>query len=412
MSMLADPTTYAAGVPYRELARFRRDAPVSWVDEPALAYHSADGGRRVRRGTGYWAVTRHADVVTAARSPGTFSSAAQGAFLADPRTPEDLQRVRQLLVNMDAPEHRRIRRHITAAFTPQAAQAMAEGIRRHATALVERAVTAGAVDAVAGLAAELPLLVLVDLLGMPRADRGLLLRWSNSLVGFDDPEYGGGSLDRYRQTFREALGYAGGLASDRRRRPGDDLASRLVHGEVDGQRLSDAEFAQLWLLLVVAGNETTRHLLSGSLLALAEWPDQRRRLAADPQATPRAVDELLRYVSPVMQFRRTALADTELGGQRIAAGDKVVLYFVSANRDERVFRDPDSLDLGRRPNPHLAFGVGPHYCLGSHLAHLEAKVLLDTLRPHLHRLRLAGPVVRLESTFMSGIKSLPMAFGG
>jgi cytochrome P450 len=410
--MLADPATYAAGVPHQELARRRREAPVSWVDEPALAYHSAGDGRRVRQGTGYWAVTRHADVIAAARSPGIFSSAAKGAFLADPRTPEDLQRARQLLVNMDAPEHRRIRRHITAAFTPQAVQAMGAGIRQHAAALVARAVAAGTFDAVACLAAELPLLVLVDLLGMPRADRGLLLRWSNSLVGFDDPEYGGGSLDRYRQTFREALGYAAALAADRRRRPGDDLVSRLVHGEVDGDRLTDPEFAQLWLLLVVAGNETTRHLLSGSLLALAAWPDQRGRLAADPAATPRAVDELLRYVSPVMQFRRTALADTELGGQRIAAGDKVVLYFVSANRDEGVFRDPDSLDLRRRPNPHLAFGVGPHYCVGSHIAHLEAQVLLDAMRPHLRRLCLAGPVVRMESTFMSGIKSLPMAFGG
>lgn len=412
--MLADPTTFAAGVPYHELARRRREAPVAWVDEPELAYHGTDAGRpvrRVRRGSGYWAITRHADVIAVSRAPGIFSSAAQGAFLADPLTPDDLQRSRQLLVNMDAPEHRRIRKHISAAMTPQTIRATTAGITRHAQALVADALAAGTFDAVGDLAAELPLLVLADLLGMPRADRGLLLRWSNNLVGFDDPAYGGGSLDRYRETFREALGYAGELAADRRRRPGDDLASRLVHSEVDGERLTGAQFGQLWLLFVVAGNETTRHLLAGSLLALSARPEQQQRLAADPAGLPRAVDELLRYVSPVMQFRRTALVDTELAGQRIAAGDKVVLYFVSANRDEDVFHQPDRLDLGRSPNPHLAFGVGPHYCVGSHLAHLEAQVLLDTLRPHLPRLRRAGPVVRLESTFMNGIKSLPMTFG-
>jgi len=410
MRGLADPATYAAGVPHDEFARRRREAAVSWVDEPALRYHSRTGGTRVRQGSGFWAVTRHAAIVTAARSPGAFSSAARGAFLSDPRTPEDLQRARQLLVNMDAPEHSRIRRHLTAAFTPNAVQALAAGVRRHAESLVDRAVAAGAVDGVADLAAELPLLVLVDLLGMPRADRGLLLTWSNNLVGFDDPEYGGGSVDAYRRTFHEALRYAAELASSRRRRPGDDLASRLATGEVSGRRLSDVEFGQLWLLLVIAGNETTRHLLSGALLALAEWPDQRDSLAADPALTAPAVDELLRWVTPIMQFRRTAVTDIQLCGQPVRAGEKVVLYYVAANRDEAVYRDPDRLDLARRPNPHLAFGVGPHYCIGSHLAHLEARTLLDALRPHLPRLRLAGAPVRLGSSFMSGMKSLPIAF--
>ncbi len=407
--MLADPATYAAAVTHQEFARRRRSAPVSWVDEPALRYHSEAGGAQVRQGEGYWAVTRHRPVVAAARAPSVYSSAAKGAFLADPRTPADLERARQLLTNMDAPEHGRIRRHITAAFTPNAVQAMAASIQRHAETVVRQAVAAGEFEAVSTVAAELPLLVLVDLLGMPRADRGLLLRWSNQLVGFDDPEYGGGSVDAYRQTFREAFGYARELAASRRRNPGDDLVSALVTGEVEGRRLTDPEFGQLWLLLVIAGNETTRHLLSGALLALAEWPDQRARLAGDPALTPTAVDELLRWVTPIMQFRRTAVVDTELHGQPIRAGDKVVLYYVSANRDEEVYHEPDRLDLARRPNPHLAFGVGPHYCVGSHIAHLEARILLDTLREHLPRLRVAGPAVRLESSFMNGIKSLPMA---
>jgi cytochrome P450 len=407
--MLADPAAYRAGVPWAEFARRRREAPVAWVTEPELRRHSAADGDRLRRGSGFWAVTRHQSVVDASRAPEVFSSAAQGAFLADPRTTEDLERARQLLVNMDAPEHAKIRRHVSAAFTPRAVRSLAGSVGAHAAALVRQVAAAGRFDVVADLAAELPLLVLADLLGMPRADRGLLLRWSNSLVGFDDPEYGGGSVDAYAQTFTEAFRYARELASQRRRQPADDLVSWLVRSTVDDKALSEAEFCQLWLLLVIAGNETTRHLLSGALVTLTQWPGQCARLADQPALTASAVDELLRWVTPIMQFRRTASADTELDGQRIEAGQKVVLYYISANRDEAVFTDPDQLDLGRQPNPQLSFGTGPHYCLGSQLAHLEARTVLDVLRPHLGRLRLAGPVVRLESNFMNGIKSAPMS---
>jgi cytochrome P450 len=410
--MLADPATYAAGVPWDEFARRRREAPVAWVDEPVLRRHSAADGDLAQRGTGFWAVTRHDLVISVSREPSVFSSAARGAFLANPRTAEDLERARQLLVNMDAPAHARIRRHVTAAFTPRAVQRLTGTVHEHAARLVRGIAAAGCFDAVADLAAELPLLVLADLLGMPRDDRVLLLRWSNNLVGFDDPDYGGGSIDRYRQTFAEAFTYAQALAAHRRQHPADDLVSRLVVSEAGGQRLTGPEFCQLWLLLVIAGNETTRHLISGALLALTQLPGQLARLAADPALTPLAVDELLRWVSPIMQFRRTATADTELAGQPIRAGDKVVLYYISANRDEAVFARADQLDLARQPNPQLAFGTGPHYCLGSHLAHLEARILLDELRPYLPRLRVAAPVIRLASSFMNGIKSLPMSLAG
>jgi cytochrome P450 len=410
--MLADPATYTAGVPWEEFARLRLRAPVAWVDEPVLHRRSAAGGELTHRGTGFWAVTRYDLVVSVSRAPGAFSSAARGAFLADPRTPEDMERARQLLVNMDAPGHGRIRRHVAAAFTPRAVHRVAAAVHRHAARLVRAIAAAGCFDAVTDLAAELPLLVLADLLGVPRADRSLLLRWSNHLVGFDDPDYGGGSIDQYRDTFAEAFAYAEALAGSRRQHPTDDLVSALVHGQAGGRPLSRAEFCQLWLLLVIAGNETTRHLISGALLALTQWPAERARLAAEPGLTPLAVDELLRWVSPIMQFRRTATADTELGGQSIRAGDKVVLYYISANRDETVFSRAGRLELSRRPNPQLAFGVGPHYCLGSHLAHLEARVMLDELRPYLPRLRVSGPVVRLASNFMNGIKSLPMSVAG
>lgn len=406
---LADPAAYEQGVPFAEFARRRREAPVAWVAEPELVRHGTDGSASAQ-GTGYWAVTRHATVLAASREPTVFSSAERGAFLPDPRTRQDLERARQLLVNMDAPRHTWMRRLVSSAFTPRAVAAMRDSVRRLASEVVDRAVACGEIDVVTDLAAELPLLVLAELLGMDPADRNMLFTWSNNLVGFDDPRYGGGQVERYRQTFAQAFAYCDALAARRRAEPGDDLFSRLVHAEADGRKLTGPELSQLWLLLVIAGNETTRHLISGSVAALHDHPGELSRLVAEPGLVPTAVDELLRWVSPIMQFRRTAVRDTELGGQPIAAGDKVVLYYISANRDETVFAAPDRLDLGRTPNPHLAFGTGPHFCLGAHLARLEAAELLAALLPHLPRLRLTGPPVRMRTNFMNAITSLPARF--
>jgi cytochrome P450 len=408
--LISDPAVYRAGVPHEEFARRRRECPVDWVEEKALWRYGAGGAASVR-GSGYWAVVRHETVVAVSRNPAVFSSGERGAFLPDPKSRQDLERTRQLLINMDAPEHRRIRRFVAAAFSPRTVQLLEQGIRSHARRLVAAALDRDEFDVVRDLAAELPLLSLADLLGMPREDRGLLFEWSNRLVGFDDPDYGG-SVDDYKRTFSEAFEYALELAAAKRRWPGDDLVSELVRLAVDPGHLSEREYCNLWVLLVVAGNETTRHLVSGSILALVEWPEERDRLVADPSLTPLAVEELLRFVSPVMQFRRTATCDVELEGRQVRAGDKVVLYYASANRDEAVFRDADRLDLGRQPNPQLAFGVGPHFCLGAHLARLEAAALLDELRPYLASLQVSGEVVRLESNFMSGIKSMPASFGG
>jgi cytochrome P450 len=382
---------------------------VAWVAEPLLWRHSS-GGKIAQQGSGFWAVTTHDLVLSASRRTVEFSSAAKGAFLADPRSPADLRQTRQLLVNMDGPQHIRIRKLVTSVFTPRAVRGLTDSIAAHAQALVQSVVDREQFDVVADLASELPLLVLSDLLGMPRADRRLLYQWSNHLVGFDDPEYGGGDVDAYRSTMAEAFQYALRLAADRRAHPTDDLISLLANVEVDGQRLSDREFCNFWLLLVVAGNETTRHLIAGSLQALAAHPAQRDRLVSGAVGVAAAVEELLRWVTPIMQFRRTATADTEIGGQAISAGDKVVLYYASANRDTAVFTDPDRLDLGRDPNPHLSFGIGPHFCLGAHLARLEVTTLLTALLPHLSRLRLTGPVVRLESNFVNGAKSMPATF--
>lgn len=408
---IAHPLTYAEGVPHESFAALQRDDPVSWTPEPLLERHSA-GGRTAQRGTGYWAVTRHAAVLEASRRTDAFSSARRGAFLVDPRSRRDLEQSRQLLVNMDAPHHTGIRRVVTAVFTPRAVRRLADQVRDHARTVVAAAVVKGECDAVADLAAELPLLVLADLLGMDPADRHLLFTWSNHLVGFDDPEYGGGDIDAYRRTLGEAFRYALDTAALRREKPGDDLVSLLVNAEVDGRKLTDREFCHLWLLLVVAGNETTRHLISNSILALAQHPEQRQRLVDDPALVPSAVEELLRWVTPIMQFRRTATRDVELDGRLIREGDKVVLYYTAANRDPAVFADPHRLDLGRDPNPHLAFGVGPHFCLGASLARLEARTLLDEIRPHLRHLTVTGDVIRLGSNFVNGLKVLPIGLSG
>lgn len=403
---IAHPATYAAGVPHGEFARRRRDAPVSWVDEPLLIRHSA-AGQISQRGSGYWAVTTHAAVLAASRRTEDFSSAAKGAFIVDPRTPADLRQTRQLLISMDEPQHVLIRKLVTSVFTPRSVKQMADSIVVHAERLVDKVTGMGEFDVVLDLARELPLLVLCDLLGVPERDRHLLYGWSNHLVGFEDPEYGGGDIDVYRNTFVEAFAYALDLAAQRRANPTDDLVSRLAHAEVDGRRLSDREFCNFWLLLVVAGNETTRHLISGSLDVLSVDAAQRDRLVSGEVAMSTAVDELVRWVTPIMQFRRTARHDTELAGQHIHAGDKVVLYYTSANRDAAVFTEPDRLDLGRDPNPHLAFGIGPHFCLGAHLARLELNCLLTAFRLHLPRLELTGPVVRLESNFVNAVKAMP-----
>jgi cytochrome P450 len=403
---LSDPGTFFSSVPHAEFARRRREAPVSWVDETTLWRHGVRG-RVPMRGSGYWAVTRHATVTAALRDVRAFSSEARGAFLVDPASRADLERMRQLLINMDAPRHQKYRRVLSEAFTPVAVRRLAEGIRLHARALVRRCLERQEFDIVSDLAAELPLLVLADLFGMPREDRGLLLRWSNNLVGFDDPDYGDGDIEIYKGTFVESFAYVATLAAAKRANPTDDLVGRLVSSEVDGQRLTESEIGHLWIMLLVAGNESTRHLLSGSLLALAEHPGDRDRLAADPGLVAPAVEELLRWVSPIMLFRRTATRDVELDGQRIREGDKVALYFISANRDEEVFASPDRLDLARAPNPHVAFGAGPHFCLGAHLARMEAAALLEALGRDLSRLELRGPVTRLRSNFMNGIKSMP-----
>jgi cytochrome P450 len=409
-ALLFDPATYADGVPHAEFARRRREAPVAWVREKPLIRRS--GARSVAvRGTGYWAVTRHATIAAVSKRREVFSSALRGAFLPDPKSAAELEQNRRLVINMDPPDHGRIRQTVAAAFQPKLVLALHGAMLAEAHALLGE-LRGREFDAVTELAAELPLRAICAFVGMPAADRTLLMRWSNSLVGFDDPDFSAAEIDAYKRAFIDVQAYAIGLIRSKRRTPAEDLTSALVHGPLADGTISEAEFCSLFLLLVIAGNETTRHLLSGALLALSEHAEQRRGLIADPTLIRSAVEELLRYVSPVMQMRRTALTDTELEGQAIAAGDKVVLYYISGNYDEEVFTDPHRLDLARQPNPHLGFGIGPHFCLGAALARVEATALLEALGPELERFELTAAPERLQSNFVNGLKSMPARIRG
>ena len=264
-------------------------------------------------------------------------------------------------------------------------------------------------DFVAEIAAELPLQAIAELMGIALADRHLVFNWSNRLIGFDDPEFQA-SWDEAKLAAAEMYMYANQLAAERRDRPGDDLVSVLMNAEVEGERITELEFDLFFVLLAVAGNETTRNLISGGMLALLEHPAERAKLIADPSKIPTGIEELLRWVSPVMHFRRTAMRDTEIRGQKIREGDKVVIYYISANRDEEIFPDPYRFDVERTPNDHLAFGIGEHFCLGSNLARLEIRVIFEELLRRLPDIALAGPVARLRSNFINGIKHMPVRF--
>lgn len=390
-----DPDVYVQGVPHEAFKKLREEAPVFFHDEP--------GGR------GFWAVTKYEDVVTVSKDPGRFSSARGGTNIPD-YPPDDLSSIRLLLVNMDPPQHRKFRRLVSTGFTPRIIKRLEPQMRATTRAIVDKVASEGSCDFVTQIAAELPLQVLADLMGIPQEDRHKVFDWSNRLIGFDDPEFQT-SLEDARVASAEVWMYANELAAKKRKNPGGtDIVSVLLEAEVDGERLREDEFDAFFLLLSVAGNETTRNLISGGMLALMENPEQLQRLVQNPSLVPSAVEEMLRWVTPVMHFRRTATRDTELRGQKIKEGDKVIIYYISANRDEDVFDDPYTFDITRNPNEHLAFGIGEHFCLGNNLARLEIRIMFEELLSRLPDMEVAGPVRRLRSNFINGVKELPVRF--
>lgn len=428
-----DPATYADAVPFGALARLRRDSPVVWVDEvPVLGWPG---------GPGFWLVLRHGDVESVLKAPRLFSSWLGATQIRDPPTPGALGYVRAMMLNMDPPEHARLRRLLSRSFTPRAVSQLEERIRGHARVLCGRvfAGARGECDFAKDVAADLPLLALADVLGMPEQDRWLLFDWSNRVIGYQDPDYAssaefdpsggtpmareavslrpvpdaGGRLPdpRTREGMPDLYAYAHLLADEKRRRPGDDVMSILLaQADDDGGRVSAEEFENMFWLFAVAGNETLRNGLPGACIALLEHQGAQRELRADPGLMPGAVDEMLRWWTPVMTFRRTATADCELAGQRIRGGDKVVVSFTSANRDEAVFRDAGQFDIRRHPNPHLVFGHGPHFCLGSHLARAQLSALFSEVLARTSALAYAGEPSYLRSNFQRGVKRLPVAW--
>ncbi len=391
---LTDPDNFVAGVPHHWFRKLRAEAPVYWHEE------SDDG-------PGFWAITKYEDLKHVSRSPKLFCSS-QGTNI-ESHDGETLQRLQMIMLNMDPPKHVKFRRLVQRGFTPNRVQHMEARTRERARAIVDAVAGRGECDFVNDVAAELPLQVIADLMGVPQEDRRILFDLSNRLIGFEDPEFQTSREDAM-QASAEMWAYANQLAARRREGPQDDLTTALLTGEVDGERLNELEYDSFFLLLAVAGNETTRNLISHGMLALMRHPESRDRLVADPSLIPDAVEEMLRYSPPVMYFRRTATADTEIRGVPIRAGDKVVLYYPSVNRDEDVFEDPDRFDVTRSPNHHLAFGIGEHFCLGANLARLEINILFEELLARLPDMEIAGEVRRLRSSFIDGIKEIPVRY--
>lgn len=395
---LVDPGAYErGGIPHEQLAWLREH-------EPVHRHH----GDPERDHPPFWAITRHEDVVHVSRHPEVFSSWERLA-LFDEVPEEHLVLQRMMMLNQDPPEHSRKRSIVNRGFTPRAIGALAEHIRDICRRLVDETAARGdEADFVRDLAAPLPLYVICELLGAPPEDREKIFTWSNTLIGGDDPEFQR-TPEEGQEAAAELYAYANVLAADRRENPREDIVTRLLQPDAGGEVLTGDEFELFVMLLSVAGNETTRNAASGGMLALLEHPEQWARLRADPSLVRTAADEIVRWVTPVNMFRRTAMRDTEIRGTKIAEGDKVVVFYGSANRDEAVFADPYAFDVGRDPNPHLGFGGGgPHFCLGSHLARLELSVLFETLLDAMPNIELSGNVRRLRSSFINGIKEMPV----
>jgi len=370
---LFDLSLFADGPPHELFRRLRAESPVCFLPEPD--------------GPGFWGVFTYDDLFEVSRHPQLFGS--YPAVFIQHNEGDDTGSS-ELMLNQDPPRHTKLRKLVNKGFTPRQISALEPRIRERVVRILDAAAAKGTFDLVTDVAVEVPLQVIAELVGVPEDDRHTVFAWTERMMTIDDPELGG-SVEDARAAIGEMFAYVGRLVAERADSDGDDLLSVLLRAEVDGDRLSQQDVDLFFMLLMNAGSETTRNLITGGMLTLFEHPDERARLAEDPALLPTAIEEMLRWVTPVMHFRRTAREDTELGGQHIREGDKVVMWYSSANRDESQFPDADRFDVGRTPNEHVAFGAGgPHFCLGASLARLEARIVFEELFERMPALAQAG----------------------
>jgi cytochrome P450 len=390
---LLDPTEYRCGPPHHLFQRLRADDPVHWHPEA--------------NGTGFWAITRYDDVVAVSRDSKTYSSW-RGATMIEDLPPDGLAGIRLMMLNMDPPEHTKLRALVNKGFTPRRVSALEARLRALAATIVGAVAAHGACDFVTDVAGELPSYVIAELVGIPVDDGRRLYALTERMHAIAESD-----ADRAaaHAAIGEMMAYATGVYEAKTHAPGEDIATALVHAEVDGARLSPLEFNLFFMLLVNAGGDTTRNLVATGMYELLQHPAELARLRADRALLPTAIEEMLRWVSPVVHFRRTATCDTTLHGRTIRENEKVVVFYASANRDETVFADAERFDVGRTPNEHVAFGGGgAHFCLGAHLARLEIRALFDAVLDGWRDLALAGPIERLPSLFINGIRRMPVRF--
>ncbi|MQW75028.1 cytochrome P450 [Nocardioides sp. dk4132] len=398
-----DPFVLERGVPHEQLRLLRQEAPVAWIEQSPGAYD----GMSAESGTGYWALTRHADVAAVSKNSKDWSNAENGAIVRNTagmqREQVELQRV--IMINQDPPEHTTTRQIVSRAFTPRSIGELEDVMTRRAHDIVAAARTAGGGNFVEQVAAELPLQAIADLIGVPQEDRRKLFEWSNQMLAGDDPEYAGSS----EVAAAEILGYAMLLAADRTAHPREDLITKMVNAHKGERGLNDDEFGFFVILLAVAGNETTRNAIAHGMAAFLDHPEQWRLWCEERPAT--MVDEVIRWATPVTVFQRTARRDLEVRGVPITTGQRVALFYASANYDEDVFDVPYRFDITREVNPHLAFGGhGAHYCLGANLARQEIRLVFEALAEQVPDITRAGPERRLRHAWVNGLKDLPVRY--
>lgn len=394
---LQDLDLFVNGDPHRAFALLRREAPVYW--------HHREGRR------GFWAITRYHDALQVYHDPHTYSSEFGISLTFDNVMPEQAGSGMMMILT-DPPRHNRIRQVISPRFTPRALSAYEPEIRKICAEILDAVVERGECDFVVDVAAKVPTAAICEMLGIPAEYRDLMYSLGNAAIGSQDPEYNQGrsAMETGRNAQAEFFGYFAKLIDQRRKSPGRDLISAFTAGEVDGVKLTDLEILFNAFLLIIGGQETTRNAISGGMLALINHPLERAKLTSNPALMPTAIEEFLRWTTPVTHILRTARRDTELRGEKIREGDKVVVWNISVNCDEEVFAEPDRFDVARSPNDHLAFGHGEHFCLGAHLARLEMRVMIEQVMQRMPDLELAGKPERLRSNFVAGIKHMPVRF--